>query len=166
MEFAEGVLTRKTLMGQCASLPEFYYSPGRRLGLELHMGDGHGFGEREAITQLFLELKGWVNLKHAIIHGPSVDSSYSHLKRDRVLYEHGHTIGVASHCTDDLLKTLSLEHLKPVSTPISKEEQWGLAELEQPRLEPADHSLYRRGVGLCMYVMHGRPYIAWATGYA
>ena len=70
---------------------------------------------------------------------------------------------MSGHYTDDLLKTLGLESCKPVSTPHSNEEQWDLAESEQPRMEPADHSLYRRGVGLCMYVMRDRPDIAWTT---
>ena len=156
------ILVKKMRFSRCEAAPEFYRHAGRGVSLELHMDDGHGLGTPQESRVFLKELGVHLLLKHAIVHTDVQNSNYTHLKREREIYPHG-TMSRPNLAYFALLETLSLVDCKPVSLPHQKSECWEQAEELEDALVSVEHSRYRRGVGILMYVAHDRADSAWYT---
>ena len=81
MDLVAEIMAHRLRFLQNPVLPEYYFCPKRQIGLEVHMDDGHGFGERGLCETFLKELGRHVPLKHFHIHDHNHDSRYSHFKR-------------------------------------------------------------------------------------
>ena len=95
--------------------PQFYYRAKDEIGIEIHMGDFHGFGKRGHALKLRDDLRRTVLLKTFDVHGPG--SIYNHLKRMRyrVSWTQMHVWGNWAY-VEKVIDILGLANAKPATS--------------------------------------------------
>ena len=118
--------------------------------VELHMDDFHGTGPVDSVTEAVEELRElFVDLKAREVINTG---RYSHLKRDRLRQDGRTLIRPNVRHIDDLIELMGMEKAKASPTPSLT----GNEPEESVALKAEGASVYRRGVGICLYIAADR----------
>jgi len=138
---------------QYDAIPVYFRHPAGSVRLEIHMDDGHGAGTETEIRSFLKTLGSNVLLKSTGPH--STGSTYSHLKRERIMRKSCTIIRPAQRYTLAILALLGMENCKPVATPMVDSTAISAEDLEL--LGGDDARTYRSGTGIALYLSMDRP---------
>ena len=137
---------------RCEALPQFFRRASDGIVIEMHMDDFHGCGESQAAKQCVERLREVFDLKATEVF---MTGRYSHLRRDRlregnVTFLRGNPVHV-----DKLIELYGMEKAKITGVPSLPDRMPDRLGEPEP-LDTEETKMYRRGVGILLYLAADR----------
>lgn len=162
LDFLGGLLVEHCGMVRSRSAPHFFRSCDGQVVLEVHMDDIYGCGPSARLSTLVGALRREVEIKHAHVFEPGSEDGFMHLRRERYLVPAGCYIRANPSYIDKAAEVMGMMDSKPAPTPLAGNDR-NDGEEQGVALGKEEHHLYRKVVGVLLYVAHDRGDVAYAV---
>eukprot|EP00434_Breviolum_minutum_P036168 symbB.v1.2.032038.t1/scaffold3793.1/size50245/2 len=137
---------------RCSVAPWFFHHPGKRIAMEIHMDDMYGCGPRGEIEEFLKAVHKKVKMKSQV---HDKDSTWTHLKRKRVLNKNGDMfIQADEKHLEAVMELLMIKGCKEAQTPGCS---GGTTSQRTDKLSEMDARKFRTATGILMYMAPDRP---------
>ena len=149
-----GVVLRSLDCEQDEAAPQFFRHKERQISVEVHMDDLHGCGPKASAEWMLEQLRVMLDLKKASTFKSG--DTYSHLKRERHLFDDGRFIRISDAYVTRAADLLGLKDSKSVPTPAVDQNRRKPEDKEFP-LQTDQIPLYRTCTSILLYEGHDTP---------